>query len=509
MAQLKGHNSLTLGPFKGLFKRGDSDNTPLDHFSECDNLIPKGDDWTTRFGIGISQNVALPLKNILRKYNYPTQDANTIIALVENEDGEGEIYHMVNSTTVFGPILTIDGMTDFAFIPYAGRGYISPFGTFQTGQINIQKGLQNEFLYVYAGDGTNARKAAGPIPAGTLTIANGAAGHTNAGMHVFGVVGETDSGYLSRPVALNNFTTNAAQSVSFGTVPTFAGAQWIRRHIVASIVIPNYDGNLNGYQLLFIPGAVINDNVSAALNNISFYDEELVDDASHLSDNYAEIPAGANLSIYHDRLCLGATFEDISLVLVSAKGEPEAISEIDGLIIAPLDGNPITNHQELRDVFYVMKRARTLSYVDNGEAPSNWPLTVVDNALGCPVHGIATVLDSGASNVDYLIVATYAGVQIFNGRYIIPELSWKVQEVWTEQDRNLFRKIQIVNAPIQKWIVIVLPDGRLLVGDYTDGMNYKNIKWTIKKFLITINCVAIWNIDTIVLGSPITVELQS
>jgi hypothetical protein len=505
---LRSHEPIVIDDFKGLYQRGDADDVPLDHFTSSQNLRHISKSITVRPGIGISQDVVAPLLNIKRIYNYPTQTANTLIILAENDTGEGEIYHFINSGLVYGPILTVPTMTDFAFVSYAGRGYISPFTTFTTGQISIQKGIQNEKLYVYAGDGTNARAAAGSTPAGTLSIANGAAGFTDPGFHSFGVVGESNSGFLSEIFAVNTFTTVANLSVSFGTVPVLIGAQWTKRHIVATKKIVSYNGDNMGYQFFFIPGATINDNTTIFLNNVSFFDADLLADASHLIDNFATIPAGAALSFYHDRLCLSTTFDDISIILISAPGEPEAISEIDGLIIVPLDGNPITNHQELRDVMYVTKRARTVSYVDNGEEPASWPMTIVDNGLGCPVHGIATVLDTGASSIDFLIITTFAGVTVFNGRYITPELSWKIQDLWFNQDRNLFNEIQIINASIQKWLMVILPDGRLLVGDYSNGMDPKNLKWEPWQFMVKVNTIAIWNIDTIIIGSPITTELM-
>jgi hypothetical protein len=498
---LRGHNPVNLENFQGIWQRGDPSNCPLDHLDDAGNFEYVGDNLQTRPGLGLSLDVAVPLEDIKREYNYPTQTANTKLILTY-DGSNGKIYHVVDENTRF-LILTVAGMTDFAFVPYAGRAYISPFGTFDTGDINIQKGLSGEFLYVYLGDGIAARKAAGPVPAGALTIANGAAGHTDAGLKVFGVVGETDSGFLSRPIALNSFTTSAGSSVSFGTVPVFAGTQWTKRHIVASISIAAFNGNLEGYPLFFIPGATIPNNTSLFLNDISFYDEELIDDASHLFDNYTEIPAGAALWFYHDRLHLATTFTDISLVLVSAVGEPEAISQIDGLIIVPLDGNPITNGQELRDIDYIFKRTRTVGYVDNGEEPSNWPMTVIDNSIGTCVHGIATVLDSGSSSVDYLIVASYAGVLLFNGRYILPELSFKIQGLWLSQDRNRFRFIQIVNSPINKRLYIVIPDGRILIGDYANGFDWKKIRWTYMHFWVFVNCICIVNIDELNIGADL------
>lgn len=499
---VRGHEPKYLGPFKGLYHRGDQDETPLDHFSDCNNLKWDGQAFTVRDGVGVSQTVAVPLEDVKRIYNYPTQTANTVLVLTY--DGvTGNIYHVINASTIHGPILSIAGMEDFAFVPYAGRAYISPFKNFVTGELNIQKGMQNEFLYVYLGDGTLARKAAGATPGGTITIANGAAGFTDPGFKIFAVVGETNSGFLSRPYAFATFSTAAGNSVSFGNVPVLVGAQWTKRHIVATHTIVGYNGNLEGYPLFFIPNATINNNVDLFLNNISFFDADLLEDASHLLDNYTEIPAGAALSIYHDRLALSTTFNDISIVILSAEGEPEAISQIDGLIIVPPDGNPITNHAEYRDVFYVFKRTRTIGYIDNDEEPSSWDDSSIDPGLGTSVHGIATVLDSGNANVEFLIIATYSGIYLFNGRYIMPELSWKIAGRWMALNRDDFRKIQIINAVIQKCIYIVLPDGTMLEGNYEEGLDPKNIRWCPLTFEVTINCVAIVNIDEIVLGADI------
>jgi hypothetical protein len=502
---LRDHQPVTIDEFNGLFERGSGDTCPLDHFQDCNNLEFFGQSsFRTRPGIDISQDVLVPLENIRRIYNYPTNTANTLIILTYNSTTNvGTVYHMISATSVFGPILTITGMVDFAFQPYAGRGYISPIGFYTQGDLNIEKGLSGEFVYVYAGDGTAARKAAGSGMAGAMAIANGAAGHTDAGFHIFGFVSETISGYLAPPAILTSFTSNAAFSVSFGAIPTSGDPNVTKRHLVATKVIPTFNGDLQGYQFFFVPNATINDNVSIFLNNISFYDADLLDDASHLLDNYTSIPAGAALTMYHNRLCVFCTFTDMSLALVSAVGEPEAISQIDGLLVVPPDGNPITNGQELRDILYVFKRARTVSFADNDDVPSSWPLVVIDNALGTCIHGIATVLDTGTSSVDFLIICNYQGVSLFNGRYITPELSFKIEQFWRDQDRDLFRGIQIINAPIQKSIYIILPDLSMLVGNYANGMDPKKIRWSPWSFAMGVNTIAIFNIDEIIIGSDL------
>lgn len=501
---MRDHQPITLETFNGLWRKGDPEDTPPDHFSDCNNVSFLGvASFQTRPGVGLHQNVLAPLGNIVRMYNYITQDKNTLIVLTYNTTtNTGSIYHVIDGTTVFGPLLSIVGMTDFAFVAYAGRAYISPFSSFLTGGLNIEKGLQNEFLYVYKGDGTAARKAGANAPTGTIAIANGAAGNTDPGFKLFGVVFETDTGYLSPPAAFNSFTTSAAQSVSFSSIPVSVQAFVTKRHIVATKTIINYNGNTTGYIYYFIPNAILNDNVTTTLPDISFFDIDLLDDASELLDNFAEIPAGAGLTLYHNRLILYTTFTDISLAYCSLPGEPEAFDQVDGLIVAPLDGNPITNANELRDIFYVNKRNRTLAYSDNGDVPSSWgPPTVIDQAIGAPIHGVATFIDSGSTSVNYLIMASYKGIVVFNGVYALPELSWKIADLWNELDRNEFRKIQFLNDSIGQLLYIVLPTGILLVGDYNNGLDPKNIRWTKWEFNFNIRTIALVNINELIIGA--------
>ena len=131
--------------------------------------------------------------------------------------------------------------------------------------------------------------------------------------------------------------------------------------------------------------------------------------------------------------------------IYQAPNEPEAFDQVDGIIIVPLDGNPITNAQALRDVLYIFKKARTYATVDNQDVPSTWSIAPIDQGIGGSVHGIATILDSGGVNVDFLIILDYSGVMIFNGTYARPELSWKIQDYWLALDRNRFHFLETIN----------------------------------------------------------------
>jgi len=499
---LRDHEPIEISEFNGLWRRGDPDDTPLDHFSNCENIqFESGSGFLTRAGINIFQHLNVPLTGILRIYNFPTPTANTLLVLTTG----GNIYHVIDDVTVFGPILTKALMTDFGFAPFAGRAYITPFFTDSNG---IERGLENEFMYVYLGDGLSVARPAGVIPpvnaVGDTFAAALGTGASDAGFHIFGVIYETDTGALSAPGPNPGFATLVqalGSGVSFVDIPVSPSLFVTKRHIVATKTIPAYNGDEAGYQFFFLPGGTINDNVATTLSNISYFDSQLLEDASHLIDNFSEIPAGVNITFYHNRLVLNTTFDDISIAYVSAPGEPESINQVDGILIAPLDGNPLTIFQELRDVLYGFKRNRTHSWVDNGAEPSTWPLTTIDYGLGCPVHGIATVLDSGASSIDYLLTAAYQGMQIFNGRYANPELSWKIKDFWQEIDREQFRRIQILNDPVRKIIYIVLPDRLMLTGDYNIGLDPKAIRWAPYRADIQFNTIALININTLIIGA--------
>lgn len=495
---MRDHEPIVLDKFNGLWNRGDPESTPMDHFSDAVNLRYFGNNsFGSRYGIGRSQSVASPLSSILRIYNYPTSDKQTILVLTTG----GNIYHVVDSTTIFGPILTIPAMTDFGFAPYSGRAYITPFTTEVVGGLNRERGLTGEFVYVYKGDGTAARKTGGTNPTTNITPAIGGAGHTDAGVHIFGYVYETDTGYLTAPGGLVAFTTNAANAVDFSTIANSPDSFAVKKHLVASKVIQNYNGDVNGYDLFFIPGADINNNTVTTLTGVSFFDQDLLSDATHLLDNFASIPAGVGLCVYHNRMCVWTDFNNISLVRVSAVGEPEAISQISGICNVTPDGNPITNAAELRDVLYVFKRNKTVAFVDNGDDPATWQLITVDNAMGTGVHGVATVVDSGASNIDYLVIASYKGIVQFNGRYILPELSWKVQTLWTSQNfKNNNRIIQMVNDSVGQALYCVMTDRTVLYANYMNGFDPKNIRWCPWTFAAFVNTLCLININELILG---------
>jgi hypothetical protein len=520
MPGTRDHDPLVIEEFNGLWDRGDPESAPSDHFIQADNIQFFHSGFETRDGLESYLNDSpTTSRRIIRIYNYITQNGKTLLVLDDNSN----IYHITGPTSTFvTPILTISGMTDFGFVAISGRAYITPFKDYVNAQgERYQLGIQNEFLYVYKGDGTPARKAAGNLPVGTpLVITDGAAGLTDTGFHLFSVVYETDTGFLTAPG-----TTNVASHVFTGlnklvitNVPVSPDSFVTKRHIVATKEIIDFNGDKLGYQFFFVPNGTIPNNTATTIT-VEFFDSDLISDASHLIDNFAQIPSGVSVNTYHSRLVLVGEFgttetltglppgitDNRSIARVSFPGEPESISRVDGLIIAPLDGKALTNVQEFRDVLYLFKNTRTIAYSDNFDVPASWQEEVLDQGIGAPVHGIGTVLDTGGVNIDFLLIADWSGLVIFNGTYAQPSMTWKIERFWRSLDRNSFNQIQIANDSLNKkvWITIPFANGRnaILHADYSNGMTAKDIRWAKWIFNSSVTTLALTETDKLVIGT--------
>ena len=519
MPGTRDHDALVIEEFGGWWQRGDPESAPSDHFIQADNVQYFHSGVETRDGLTKYLDNSPTGLQIVRIYNYITQTGPTLIALAVG----GKIYHIKNGV-VSAPILTIPTMEDFGFVGINGYAYITPFKTYTNPDgTKYQLGIKNEFLYVYNGTATFARKAAGLPPSGSpITVAAGATDgklHTDTGLHLLAVVYETDTGYLTapgpEPFTMFDFPGNAP--ILVGNIPITSDLSVVKRHIVSTRAIINYNGDPKGYQFFFVPNGTINDRTSTSIL-IEFFDSDLIADASHLMDNFSEIPAGVALNTYHSRLVLVGEFgtdetlqglppginDNRSIARVSAPGEPESISKIDGLLVVPLDGNSLTNVQEFRDVLYIFKQTRTFAYSDNNDEPVTWQEEVLDQGIGAPVHGIATVLDTGGVNIDFLVIVDWSGLMLFNGTYAQPEMSWKIEDFWRGLERNEFNEVQIVNDSINKKIWITLPNPyrkQLLHANYQNGMNAKDIRWAKWIFDVQASTIALIETDRLVIGT--------
>lgn len=623
---MREHDPIVLEEFNGLWKRGNPESCPIDHFPDCNNIQSIESGFETRDGLDVLHGPG----NVIRiyRYNSPTLGEGLI-----SLHTDGTIKHTVyNPNQVFTILVLPISVEDFDFQEFNGRGYITPAEITEDNFGNKSiTGLAGSFLYVYQGDGQPARKAAGnpptngqlkplivfnsqtdgkidkgvhvfgisnddsssvlgpeilpvllapggkechlinipigtgatasraiyatkaidpkdydpsslptffrvttignntdtsialnfsdadltvpfaagasPVPSddGALRVENSVVdGHCDFGLHIIGVVYETDTGFLSAPgpefFGVMTFI-NIRKGIDVSNIPVSPDSFVTKRHLIASKKIINYNGNQDEFLYFFIPEGTIENNIDTS-KTINFYDAELLEDASYLIDNFSEIPAGAGLSTYNNRLVLFNTDTDKGAVYVSAPGEPEAINQVDGLIVPPDRTDEIWNAQEFRDVLYIFKKNRTLPYADNGDVPATWAdSTPIDMGIGAAVHGIAQVLDSGGVNIEFILVVHFGGLYVFDGIYQKPELTYKIEDLWLDIDRSDFVFIQIMNDTINKKIYIALPNKRMLYADYRNGLNWKDIKWWPWEFDIEVNTIALLNFNQLVIGS--------
>lgn len=491
---MRDHSPVLFEEFNGLYQRGSFDAVPADHFSECQNIQFTESGFRTRDGLDTYLANNLGLGDVVRMYTFVQESGQSILVL----DSNANIYD-VQGASVLGPILHVDGMTDFGFVSIAGRAYLTPCDGIT--------GLEDEFVYVYQGDGTPARKAAGAAPTtaeGALAAANGAAGHVQAGVHIFAAVYETNTGFLTAlgPTVFPTVTAGGSTKVNLTNIPVSALSHVDRVHIVATKTIPTalYTGNTEGYQFFFIPEASVTNGTTTL--TVDFYDIELLEDASHLIDILSEIPASVGLNTFHNRMISYAEFgDDLSLCRVSYPSEPEAMDAIDGFVVFPLDGKPITNGQEYRDTLYLFKQTKTSAWTDNGDSPANWPMSLIDQGIGCSVHGMGLVLDAGGANIEFLIITDYSGIMLFNGFFSRPELTYKIQDLWLALDRDVFEEMQLLNDTIRQIIYVATMERTILYGDYSNGMSAKSIKWAPWIFDVEVNTIALINTNTLLIGS--------
>lgn len=473
---MRDHKPKPFTEFNGLYARGRPESTPEDHLIDCLNIKFNQKGIESRDGFVQTTTT----NSVMRMYVYKVfGQADRLLFL----DNANSIWDSTNLG--FGPILTLAGMTDFGFVNFFGRAYISPS--------NGITGLPGQSIYVYLGSGA-AMLAGGLAPSGVsfTAVDSGSAGRIEKGLHLFAVVNETNTGFLTPlgPAIFASLTAIGGQGATISNIP-LGPANIVARRIVATKIIPNYNGNQTGFQFFFVPNARIPDNTTTTFT-VSFFDIELLSDASHLLNLFTNIPSGVGLGHYHGRLISWGENANPSVIRISFPGEPEAIDQVTGLVITdPADtADGLGDCQEYRDILYACKQTRTYSINDNGGLPSSWQTIIIDEGIGAHNHGIVRILDTGGVNIDKMMMIDHSGLIVFNGSYNRPEVSWKVRDLWQRINNAAFQTIQSAHDPILQIIYLCVPldsailPNHILICDYSNADPfawnfYSKVRWAI------------------------------
>jgi hypothetical protein len=504
--RLEDYQKISFSKFNGIYDRGDSDSVPPDHAIDCGNVLLR-DPGNVRQRPGSKLSFTLT-------HRHPTC-VNQFLAtgnggaFFVTMDGFGNMYKESGSASTLiwppaGEFVSDQGYMDFAGLNMFGRTYFNIIRRF-TGV-----GAFTESIKVW--DGINPVRDAAGLPPSYLgnppvgvPPSNGPSdfytvprtgGVVSLGVHRVAVSYETNTGFITRPGPIWNLATNNkliyTQSFSDGTNYLLANnipiAQSYQKIVARHLLMTKGDE----LQYFFVPNGRIPDNITTSWN-INCTDNELIVDASYLFDVLDTIPGGyddGGLTKYHGRLFVWGGEAD--LVRVSYAGDTETFSDVTGYVQLPSEsnGNYVRGSFSLRDTLYFTKGVGIFATQDlSGDEPANWPVTIIDGSAGSWSSGISTITTSqaGLPISDAVLLADIEGLHLFNGGIVTPPLTWKIDDVWKQitgsKSSVVMQQITVVIDPFDHLIYIInpyasVPGLNLLVGDFSEGMDSQNIKWT-------------------------------
>lgn len=466
---------ITIEDPRGLYSRGIDDAIPRDHFKTCYNVL-------------FDQKQIASRPGTLRTYEFGFHPTKVFLGSVGAYFADHFFLILDDNCCIHrdnGPtILTVPGMQDFSALNLYDKVYISPnFGT--------ETDKNEHFLWVY--DGTNAPRLAGGLaPTATVLAETSASdGVVTAGIHKFAVSFVTNSGFITPPSSLEVYDAPGDKAVDLSEIPT-GPPECVGRRILAT--------KADEGELFFVPGTGIIENNTTTNITVDFADTDLVSSADYLWDLFERIPAGTQIVFYKGRLCvIGGN----DLVLVSHITDPETFSKVNGYLALPAEDyhyNRPVSGWVLRDTLYISKFPGVYAAQDTGDAnPSNWPISPVDESIGCYPNGIGTCTAqfAGRSTSDYNIILTQQGICLFDGVFRRPPMTWKIGSLWEHvvQDEvnnpygvnYNFWRFTVAHDPVLKRFYVnaatLVPQDItphqwfVLYGDYATGWDAENIRW--------------------------------
>jgi len=238
------HDPLTIGNFKGLYSRPDSeDTTPIDHAIDCENYDFGDTSIITRPDFELLATLAQPPVYI-EEFIRSTGSQSWIYI-----DSSGRMFHTGNAAPGV-PIHSFAAGTSFSMLSIADRAYITPH--------NYVLGLSAEFLYVYYFSSVTATwifaQAAGLKPGiGAMTaVTSASAGVVSAGKHTIRIAYEYETGFITKFSDAITYDAPGGKAIDLNNIPGGA-ARVVAVHIIVSPFLGTaWDGNPDNAEQFFL-----------------------------------------------------------------------------------------------------------------------------------------------------------------------------------------------------------------------------------------------------------------
>lgn len=468
---VRDHDPISLTQFLGTFDRGEEETTPPGYFRTSQNVAFNHRGVFTREG---SVAVISTGFNIRRQAIYKRLGEAARMILLSTD---GNLYDSTNMTT---PILSIPAMTDFSMVSMFNRAYITPH--------NGLRGLPGEKLYVYSGSGV-ARVAGGATPTTPMICTQGLAGKLIGG-RLFAVAFETESGHIT---SMGGFCgiglpADVGYKVDISAIP-IGPPGTVARILFACKDIRGFAGDFINQQWYYLPDGRIPNNTETT-RTVDFYDADLQVDATSLLEQLSTIPAGVGVNIYRGRLIIWGEDANESVVRASEPGYPEAFSEVEGFCtINPGDsGGGVRYCFEYRTQLICCKSQRSYITQDNGNSAVLWEVNALDKSVGTECHGVGKILDFGEDVRDRAFIADRSGLQLYVGTFSDTDISFNIGDIWDRINKAQFHKVEVAVDPLKARVYITVPLDNatecthMIVGDWQDGLDLENVKFTLWAF---------------------------
>jgi len=461
---------------RGFFDRGTPDQCPPGYLSQFYNFMVRNGFIIPRPGM-VTRPVGRTKVNIQHLSIYkPSPVAGIVTPALIGHQGGGPpaIFNMDLGGA--GTLIYNSTQNYHSWINFYGRGYFSLHDT------NVGSATEN--LQVYEGAATT-RNAAGLKPVSAMLGAAAVGGNLGVGTYLVDVVYVTTTGFITKPsgnvLAKNCF---GGYKIDLTVIPIGPAGTFGRKIIMTkSIPLGTYTGNPNDYEFFFAPNAFIQNNVATTFA-LSEFDGNLISSSDYLFNLLETIPSGVGVGDYNSRLLVYGENANPSIIRISAPGDPETIDAISNLLIVdPSESDGLKNSVTLRGNLYLFKSYRMYVTSDNGGSPSTWQVDTFDSGVGTECYGVSAVLDAKGTHMNQYVIASRSGLILFDGILRFPELTYNVENTWRDIDQDLFAQVELVMNPVNKHIYCIIPrnDGSrtLLVGDYSEGLGFETIKWSI------------------------------
>ena len=489
------------GPFRGFHRRDNPQLVPSHYLWEATNIDFKGEATILRprFELRTETTLAIAKMFDFSRTNVNETVSSSLLALTKADDATDP--KRLKDLTRNVDVLNED-VTNFFAVSYLHRAFIL-----------TQDGSTKRDLHYY--DGEDYRAASLDFDDTTLpiTVTFPNSGNVFAGNYHVGYVLETDTGYLSVPYGLVDYISSGTPgslvrvtggspksltvTADFDSLPSHIK----KVHFISTSDIPSdtITYPADSFTYYFIPGGSLVRNAGsfAGTKELSYFPPSLFANVNHLKLQHGAIEGGDGLAIYNNRLCIwgGTEISDQSILRISRINEPESFSRTTGfLVVAPEVNSPITNVYEFRGDVYITKRDSTYVTRDNGGEPATWPVVTLDEGLGAEKEGVSSILASQGTSLDFVAVATSAGLCYFDGTYKRPELSWNIEDLWQTPKA-------LVRDPTTKRIYCLV-DNDIYVCNYEEGTRRKNLRWYKWTFGFDIDHIIINSDKKLNLASP-------